>query len=1070
MQAAWAQVEVKGKVTDAADGTVLPGVSIIVQGTLTGTVTDVDGKYVLSVPEGYNVLIFSFVGMLTQEVNIDGRTIIDVAMEEDVVGLDEVVVTALGVSREKKSLGYSVQDVSGDEINQARQTNVVNSLSGKVAGVQISSSGNLGGSSRVLIRGANSVTGENQPLFVVDGVPMDNANYSDADTDRGAGGYDYGNMAQDINPDDVASVSVLKGPAATALYGSRASNGVIMITTKSDKSAYKDARKKGIGVTWNSSVTFDRVARLPVFQNSYGGGFSFDTLWYSDHADDPNAFPNRTSGFYTGTHNGQPDSYDLLAQYAVDESWGPYLDGQKMYRPWYSFESQIPEYYGVNVPWESSEGNVRDFFQTGQTWTNNFAFYGGSDAGFFRLSYTNMKQHGVMPASELTRNTISFTGNTKLGNKLTAFTSINYVLSEATNRPKTGYDGDNVMQQFYQWGQRQWNQEKMEQYWRNADGTHNTWNRTAWNNPFPKYTDNPYWTRYMNYPNDGRDRIYGHVGLTWQIARWVSGTVRYNRDYYTDMREERIAVGSNNISEYARSERTFSESNIEFILKANWKLTSDLNLNVDVGGNQRTNEYRRFEGRTVGGLPIPEFYNLNNSANPASIIDYKEKYRVNSLYARASFDYMSMIYLDLTGRNDWSSTLPEDNNSYFYPSATLSWIFSELAPLQDSKIISFGKVRFGWAQVGSDTDPYRLYGTYRGKESLGTNPTYTVPNPLNNEDLKPEKTSSWEVGADVRFFLGRLGLDVTYYDMRTEDLIFPVTVTGATGYQSFITNAGEMTNKGWEILLTANVLEYENFSWNLTLNWAKNKNELVKLIEGVENLRLQNGPFSVSVNATVGQPYGTILGYDYNYIDGQRLVDESGMYATSDDIVPLGSVMPDWTGGISSVFTIFKNWDLYVLFDFRKGGDMFFTSYMWGMYSGMLEETVADNIRTDGIVLEGVMEDPANPGTYIPNTTVLDAESYGLNHYFVNAMPVFETTYGKLRELSVSYTFPNKWMDKTRIRDLKISLIGRNLWTFATDIRHFDPEWVTNSGNVQGIEGARVPSTTSYGVNLSVNF
>jgi outer membrane receptor protein involved in Fe transport len=429
-----------------------------------------------------------------------------------------------------------------------------------------------------------------------------------------------------------------------------------------------------------------------------------------------------------------------------------------------------------------------------------------------------------------------------------------------------------------------------------------------------------------------------------------------------------------------------------------------------------------------------------------------------------------MLYLDLTLRNDWSSTLPTDNNSFLYPSATFSWVFTELAGLQDSKALSFGKLRLGWAQVGNDTDPYRLYGTYRGKENFGTNPAYTVPNPLNNENLKPEKTSSFEIGADVRFLTGRLGLDVTYYDMTTEDLIFPVTVSGATGYQSTIINAGEMSNKGWEILLTAQIIKMENFTWDMTINWAKNNNKLVSLEEGIENIRLQNAPFSVSVNAFVGEPYGTILGYDYLYEDGKKVINSAGMYATSEEIVPIGNVMPDWTGGIANTFTFFKNWDLYFLFDFRQGGDMFFTSYMWGMYSGMLEETVADGIRENGIVLDGVMEDPNNPGSFITNDQALDAGSYGLNHYFCNAMNVFETTYGKLREMTISYTFPNSMMEKTRIRNLRISLIGRNLWTFATDIRHFDPEWVTNSGNVQGIEGGQIPSTTSYGVNVSINF
>ncbi len=1058
--------EITGTVTNPDDGQPIPGVQVVVKGTTVGTVTDLNGNYSLNVPPSAEILVFKYIGFQEQEITIGDQKSINVELSESMTALDEIVVTALGVTREKKALGYSVQDVSGDEINKARTPDVINSLSGKVSGIQVTSSGNLGGSSRILIRGASSITGENQPLFVVDGVPVDNANYSEANTNRGAGGYDYGSMGSDINPDDVESVSILKGPAASALYGSRAANGVILITTKKGKVSTKEG-KRGIGVSYNFGYTWETPAILPEYQNEYGGGYGFDTLWAQPNDPDWMAkyMPNG-SGHYTAP-NGQ--TYDLMAQYAVDESWGPKLEGQ-MYRPWYSYEPQIGEYFGASVPWEAHPDNVKDFYQTGHTMTNNVALTGGSETAFFRLSYTNLKQQGIMPNSELKKNTINFNGSTKLGKKLTAFTSINYVNQAATGRPKTGYDGDNVIQQFNQWSQRQWDQEVMEEYWQNPDGTQNTWNRTSYSNAFPKYTDNPYWTRYMNYQNDGRDRLYGNVGLTYQLLDWLSVTGRYGLDTYTDRREERIAVGSNNISEYMEAIRTFSESNMEFLVQAKKNLTEDLSLEVDFGGNRRTNIYQRNQGSTNGGLPIPEFYSLTNTTNPISVIDYKEKYQVNSLYGRVSFGFMSMLYLDVTLRNDWSSTLPEDNNSYLYPSVNFSYVFSETPGLESLDWLSLGKIRFGWAQVGNDTDPYRIYGTYRGKENFGTNPVYTVPNPLNNDDLKPEKTTSWEVGANLVFFKNnRLGLDITYYDMKTVDLIFPVTLSGATGYQSTIINAGEMTNKGIEVLLTGSPVKNKNFTWDIIVNWAKNNNKLVELDEGIDNLRLANAPFSVSVNAFVGDPYGTILGYDYTMVDGERLVGANGMYTRSDEIVPIGTVQPDWTGGLANSFT-YKNWNLYFLFDMRQGGQVFYTSYMWGMYSGMLEETVEDNIREDGIVLEGVMEDPNNPGTYITNTTVLDAGTYGLNHYYVNSMNVFDADYIKLRELSLAYTLPNKVLENTPFTNLRIAFIARNLWTFGTDIKHFDPEHVTNSGNVQGIEGGQVPSTKSYGLNLNVNF
>ena len=1070
LQVAYAQTTITGTVTNADDGTAIPGVTVIVKGTSVGTTTDLDGKYELTAPEGATTLIFSYVGMVTQEIEIGGRTVINVQLQPGLEELEEVVVTALGVTREKKALGYAVQDVGSEELEKARNMNIINALSGKVSGVQIaSSSGAMGGSSRILIRGASSVNGENQPLFIVDGIPFDNSNFTSVGQARGAGGFDYGNMANDINPDDIESVSILKGPTAAALYGSRAANGVILITTKTGKARAIDG-KKGIGVSVSSGLTFERVAILPNYQNEYGGGYGFETLWYNynDNYQNPIAFPNRTSGLYQGTNpDGDSDSYDLLPHYAVDESWGPKLNGQ-MVRPWYSYSDAFPEAYGKNFPWEAHPDNVRDFFRTGQTWTNNIALTGGTEKAFFRLSYTNIHQFGIWPKSEIKKNSINFSGSTKLGDKLTAFTVINYVQSKAIGRPGTGYDGDNMMQEFNQWSHRNWDQEAMKKYWINPDGSQNTWNRTSWDNPFPKYTDNPYWTRYKNYENDQRDRFYGNIGVTYEFTDWLKITGKINKDFYTDRREERRAVGSNETPRYQEGIRQLSETNMEFLLQFNKYLTEDLSLAANLGANQMTRIYHRNVDATQGGLSIPDFYNLANSKDVASLDDYRSKKQINSIYGSASLGYLSMIYLDLTLRNDWSSTLPEDNNSYLYPSVTASWIFTELDVLNKIDWFSFGKIRLGWAQVGNDTDPYQLYSTYAARDNFGGYPSYTVPNALNNADLKPERTSSWEVGGDFKFLNNRVGVDVTYYSMETVDQIIDVDISASSGFRSQIINAGKMTNKGWEILLTGTPVKMKNFTWDITVNWSQNKNELVELMEGIDNYRLVNAPFSVSVNATVGQPYGTLLGRDYVYKDGERFVNANGMYERSSEVVPLGNVMPNYTGGVNNSLT-WKNINLSFLFDFRNGGQIFSTSYMFGMYSGMLEETIENNIREDGIILEGVMEDPDNPGSYITNTQVCSAELYGLNHYFVAAMDVFDCDYIKLRELSLSYTLPDNLLKKVPFENVRIAFIARNLWTFGTAIKHFDPEQATNSGNIQGIEGAQLPSTRTWGFNLSFN-
>ncbi|UCH13145.1 MAG: SusC/RagA family TonB-linked outer membrane protein, partial [Bacteroidales bacterium] len=753
-------VQISGNVTNADDGTALPGVSVIVQGTSVGTATDVDGNYSITVPPDA-ILVFSSVGMRTQEIAVAGQTVIDIALETEAVEVAEVVVTALGISREKKALGYSVQDVQGEELTEARESNVINAISGRVAGVQITGhGGGYGGSSRILVRGANSVTGQNQPLFIVDGIPFDNANYADADQERGAGGFDYGTMASDINPDDVESISILKGATAAALYGSRASNGVIVVTTKKgDKVA---GAKKGLGISVNSGITFENVSILPDFQDEYGGGFIHTGEGTRD-------------GFLTLDVDGV--EY-LIPDYAVDESWGPPLNGQQV-AAWhnvYDYEQGITSTLETS-PWSPQPDNIKDFFETGVTYRNNVALVGGTERTSFRMSYTNTNQSLVWPNGKIVKNNLSVSGNTQLSDKLKAFSTLTYSNQQAKGRPGTGYDGQNPTQAFWQWGQRQWDMEEMKNY-RNPDGTMRTWNRISFTNPAPMYTDNPYWVRYMSYNEDQRNRLYGNVGLSYNLTDWLTATGKVMGDYYLDRREERIAVGSQDISKYVEGMREFNEMNYEFLLQFNKEILPQVNLIASFGGNKMVQTYGRNVGETAGGLSVPEFYNLANSISSATHDDYFEKKVINSLYGFTNFSYKDFVYLDLTLRNDWSSTLPEDNNSYLYPSVATSIVLSELT---DLNWLSLAKIRASWAQVGNDTDPYDLVTGYRAKENFGSNPRYTVPNILLNENLKPEVTTSWEVGADLRFFSDRIGLDVTYYDNVTVDQIIQVDMSAASG-------------------------------------------------------------------------------------------------------------------------------------------------------------------------------------------------------------------------------------------------------------------------------------------------
>jgi len=944
------------------------------------------------------------------------------------------------------------------------------SLSGKVSGIQVSNSSTMGGSSRVLLRGANSLTGNNQPLIVVDGIPIDNSNFADMDADdlliaaeqrRGGGGTDFGNMGQDINPNDIASITVLKGASAAALYGSRAANGVILITTK--KWTPGDGKllqgKKRIGITFNTGITLERVAVLPDYQNEYGGG-------YYDYFDSTEI-------------DGQEYA---IPYYGADESWGPKLDGQQVLHWWglYDYEQGItnsPE----TAPWEAHPDNIKDFFETGVAARNNISFASGNAYRNFRLSYTNLNRSGVFPNSQLNRNTLNFSGLNKFGKNITAKSNLTYVNNKSTAIPDNGYDDNSIMQKFAQWGQRQWDMEKMEDYI-NEDGSQRTWNRVSATNPAPAYSDNPYWTQYENFNTNNRDRIFGNIKVEYALSDWVTLTASINSDRYTDRTTYRVSEGSNATSDYTEIIRQISENNSDITALFNKQISSDLSFNGILGTNFMDRKYYRNYVSCAGGLGIPGFYSLSNSNDPVTVDDYNNHKRINSVLGSASFGYKYMFYLDVTARNDWSSTLPKDNWSFFYPSATASMIFSELEALKDKKWLSFGKVRFGWAKVGNDTDPF-LAGatTYVPLDAFGAYQRYSLPAELNNPELLPESTSSWEVGTEIKFLNNRLGVDVTYYSAVTTDQIFPIDISPASGYRRMLTNAGKVENKGIELMLYGTPIQTKDFRWDVTINWAKNNNEVVELMEGVENINLSS-LWGVYVTARVGEPYGMLRGTNYVYDgDGNIVVGDDGQYLVSDGVEELGSVLPDWTGGIANTFT-YKNLSMNVMIDVRKGGHLFSTTHMFGSWTGIFEETVDNNPKGNpmrdpvdeggGVLIEdavvGHFDDDGN--VVVDQTTndiYVDAYDWATAHYFgPRAQNVFETDYWKLREVSISYTLPTKIITKTPFAGIQISIVGRNLLMWGTKVPHIDPEQATNSGNVQGLEGGANPSTKTYGFNL----
>ncbi|MDR3218430.1 MAG: SusC/RagA family TonB-linked outer membrane protein [Dysgonamonadaceae bacterium] len=727
--------QVSGTVTDET-GEPIVGASVIAKGTTIGRATDTNGKFVFTVPTSVKTLVVKYVGYADAEA--DALENVTIRLEPDTKTLGEVVVTALGISREKKALGYAVQEIDGSELLKTRGglNNPVNALQGKIAGLQIlSSSGSIGGSSKVLIRGVKSISGNNQPLFVIDGVPIEGADYNSSETARGAGGYDYGNLIQDINPDDIENISVLKGPNASALYGSRATNGVIMITTKKGTKTGKS--DDGFGITFNTSIGIEKVSKLPKLQRLYGGGYDF----------------------YDIEINGKGYQYPV---YEEDVSWGPRYEGQNIVS-WYDlgkWEAGGKIGDPTTSKWQAPAHDIEDFFETGISFVNSLSMSQATDRSSARISYTNSDLKGYLPNSTQQKNVLNVAASTKSPNKkLELFTNITYLNTATKGRSETGYGDNNVMVKFVQWGHRELDMNELKSLYKYPDGSQVTWNRNAWDDPTPAYSNNPYWSRNMCYENDTRNRVYGNVGLSFEITDYLKFQYKTNLDFFVDKQYERNAVYSQEESHYKEISRQQIELNHEFLLQFN-KSVNEFSYSANIGSNLMSRNYEYVYGETVGGLVLPEFYNLSNSSSLARGYNRLTKKAINSLFASGTIGYKSLIYLDASIRNDWSSTLPKENNSYLYPSVTGSFIFSELLK-GSSPWLSFGKVRLGYAQVGSDTDPYQIKDIYTFNNSISSTPGYILSNTKRNPNLKPEITTSYEAGLEAAFFKNRLGFEVT---------------------------------------------------------------------------------------------------------------------------------------------------------------------------------------------------------------------------------------------------------------------------------------------------------------------
>ncbi len=1104
---------ITGTVTNAADGTTLPGVSVVAKGTTSGATTDIDGNYKIVVPADAKTLVFSFVGMTTKEVEINNRVTINVALDPAMEQLDEVVVTALGISREKKSLGYSVQEVDGNDLNKAPELNVVNSLSGQAAGVQIiSGGGGIGSSSRIMIRG-NSSFNNNQPLFVVDGVPI--SNYSSSVGAYGAAdeGPDFGNAAMDIDPSNIKSVSVLKGANAAALYGSRAANGVIVIETKKPKLTHK--KGQAIGVSYTGSVTFDEVYIIPNYQNDYGQGFDGSEYLYNYYKANPQSynedwtsFPyssyhewaaNESFSYYDGNWSGVNDG--------IDESWGPRLDdGLKLPQfnsPYTIKTDDDGEKYldYTPTPWESNPDNVKDFFETGVTFNNNVALTTAGKKAAARLSLTNTDATGAIPNTDLTKNAINFGGTLHLTDRLKADASVNYINNQSDNLPGVGYGPNNVMQSIGSWFGRQVDMNELEKNWEEEDYFGNPYN---WNH---SYHNNPYWTVNKNTTSRQRDRVFGNVNLTYQLTDWLDVMGRLGHDYYNEYRKHREAHKSLDYPNGMFWERNLfeKETNLDLLFNINKSLLKSssgqdfsediLTFNSTLGAN-----YRRYDYRTsymqAAELTVPELYTIGNAKGNASTEMLMKEKETNSILGQMSFGYKYYLYLDFSFRNDWSSALPSDNWSFFYPSVSLSFIPTEVFTLPE--FISFAKLRASWANVGNDTDPYQLqtlYGTASPFNGV-TQFRYGFEDgdfEMANSELKPENIESTEAGIDLRFLNDRLGIDFTYYDKITTDQIMPVAVSRSTGFDRRWINAGEIENEGIELMLRgAPFRSQDGFNWDITLNFAQDNSVVNDLYEDLESYQIAYA-WGVSVEARPGEEFGEIYGAGFlRDGDDNIIVNTSGIPVATPEPVSIGNVMPEFTGGFRNTFG-YKNINLSVLLDFRKGGDIYSITKQFGAYSGILEETVENGIREDGVVAgSNVMEDENfvyggldgddivyyddqgnEVGAPVTNKTDVAAQSYFANYYGLKEYNIIDGSFLKLREVSLSYNLPKKWFENNFVNSASVAVIGRNLallMVHESNDAGIDPE--VGMGNDLagfGIEQYNLPPSRSIGFKLNLN-
>ena len=1041
---AWAQDRtVSGRVIDRATNEGLPGVTVLVPGTTVGTATSADGSFSLSVPGTATELRFSSVGYVGQQQAItNGNGPYTVSLATDTKQLNEVVVTALGIEKDKKTLGYATQTIEAGQLTQGRDRSVLNSLQGKVAGVQISNaSGSVGSSTRVVIRGNKSFTGNNQPLYVVDGIPIDNTQVGTGDNLNN--GVDTGNRANDINPEDVESVNILKGPAATALYGSRAATGAIIITTKSGRGAARAGKKAE--VTFTSSYVIDDILMLPKMQNEFGQGYPQDV-------------------------------YTRLSDTRENTSWGPRFDGVD--RVW----GNIVGNQQRSKPYVALPNNVRDFFDLGKTWNNTISLGGGDAKTNYIVSASNVQQTGVTPGTKYNRSSVKVGGETHLTNKITSSVSATYTNTNS-DQAVSGQGNNSIYDQLIQ--------TPRDISLLELRDINNKFNDI--NGFYSPYTVNPWQILHDNKFKNNVNRLVGNAQVGYQFNDHLKANYRLGIDTYSDQRSQFTARRDPTTSGYptstgyyAEDQLNYTEVNSDVIVTYNGNITPDLTISALVGQNFNQ---RAFDGSGIGTNNLVSNSigaNLNNNKNNGYLntsLTHTLR-RLVGVYSTVDLGYRDFLFLGLTARNDWSSTLPASNRSFFYPAVNLGFVFTDLLGLKENRFFNYGKLRANVAQVGNDASPYQTLSVfnvasvtngYTGGDlrfPLGTVVGYGQSNVIGSSTLQPEITKSIEAGAELRFFNNRLTTDVTLYDTRSTKQILTIPLPPGSGFTGLVGNVGEIQNKGIELLVSGTAVKVGGFTWDLSLNYTKNVSKVLATTPDGADVAI-GGLGGVTLTARVGEPYGVFRTNDVlRSPKGEVVVSETtGTPITNPQIETIGTISPRYTAGLSSTFA-YHGLSLTVVVDTKQGGSMYSRTRATQRFAGTAPETLI-NDRQPFIVPNSVIQ--LADGSYVPNTTPTDAYSYFGALEGPSGAPgtdIIDASYTKLREVALSYTLPTKWLTKTPFGSLSVGITGRNLllWT-AKENTYVDPE-INNfgNGNVQGFDFTGSPSLRSYGANIRVSF